>query len=795
MSSGKIPVSEFSKAAMRIMKLLPHNILVFLLFIALQDLDAQTNFPEEYNIKWTSQSENSSESMPCGGGDIGLNVWVENDEVLFYIARSGTFDEYNTLLKLGRVRLKLSPNPFKQGDFSQQLQLADGNILIQASNKELAVNLSVWVNVFEPVFYVDIEGDRQFELEAAYENWRFEDRLLRKNESFQNSYKWTPPAGLKMYKDEVRFQDEGIVFYHRNRSDSSMFDISVHQQGMDSVKHLMYNPLKNLTFGGMISGENLKMHDSNDGVYQDTPFKVWSLKSKQASQSHQLAIFLHTDQAETIGTWEEGLSQLIKENKNNKEEAREASAEWWRSYWERSFIVVEPEVSAVDNQEWQIGRNYQLFRYMLGCNAYGSYPTKFNGGLFTYDPCLVDSNRCFTPDYRNWGGGTHAAQNQRLVYFPMLKSGDFELMKPQFDFYLRILGNAELRSKVYWNHGGASYTEQIENFGLPNSSEYGWKRPEGYDNGMEYNAWLEYQWDTSLEFCLMMLEQHYYAGEDISEYIPFILSCLEFFEEHYTYLAKNRGRKLYDENKHLVFYPGSACETYKMTTNATSTIAGLKKVIQMTLALPETYLSKEEIKVLSDFQNKIPPINYRQFEDKTTIAPAKSWERMNNTEAPQMYPVYPFSLFGIGRPDLEIAINTFKYDTDLLKFRSHVGWKQDNIFAARLGLTDEAFELTKLKLQDSGRRFPAFWGPGFDYVPDHNWGGSGMIGMQEMLLQTVDNTIYLFPAWPKNVDVHFKLHAQGNTIVEIELRKGEVSILSIEPQEREKDVVVLLGDE
>jgi hypothetical protein len=54
------------------------------------------------NITWTTQSKNSGESMPCGGGDIGLNVWVENGELFFYIARSGTFDENNALLKLGR---------------------------------------------------------------------------------------------------------------------------------------------------------------------------------------------------------------------------------------------------------------------------------------------------------------------------------------------------------------------------------------------------------------------------------------------------------------------------------------------------------------------------------------------------------------------------------------------------------------------------------------------------------------------------------------------------------------------
>ena len=45
--------------------------------------------------------------MPCGGGDIGLNVWVENGDILFYIAKSDAFDENNTLLKLGRVRIHL----------------------------------------------------------------------------------------------------------------------------------------------------------------------------------------------------------------------------------------------------------------------------------------------------------------------------------------------------------------------------------------------------------------------------------------------------------------------------------------------------------------------------------------------------------------------------------------------------------------------------------------------------------------------------------------------------------------
>lgn len=113
---------------------------------------------------------------------------------------------------------------------------------------------------------------------------------------------------------------------------------------------------------------------------------------------------------------------------------------------------------------------------------------------------------------------------------------------------------------------------------------------------------------------------------------------------------------------------------------------------------------------------RIPPINFREFDGHKTISPALHWERINNQETPQLYPLFPWGIYGIGKPDLDIAINTWKYDSDAVKFRSHTGWKQDNIFAARLGLVKEAAELAVRKMKNADRRFPAFWGPGFDWT-------------------------------------------------------------------------------
>ncbi|HVF97073.1 MAG TPA: DUF5703 domain-containing protein, partial [Flavisolibacter sp.] len=80
--------------------------LFFILFFTAFKVLAQWTELDSHTITWTTQSKSSGESMPVGGGDIGLNVWVESGDLYFYMARSGTFDETNALLKLGRVKIR-----------------------------------------------------------------------------------------------------------------------------------------------------------------------------------------------------------------------------------------------------------------------------------------------------------------------------------------------------------------------------------------------------------------------------------------------------------------------------------------------------------------------------------------------------------------------------------------------------------------------------------------------------------------------------------------------------------------
>ena len=783
------------------MNYLRHIFVLLFVFVSVSALWSQ-----HANVIWNTPSRNSSESMPCGGGDIGMNIWVEEGDILFYLSRSGTFDENNCQLKQGRFRIRLFPSPFKDAkDFRQELKLKDGYVEVSAGGTQI----QLWADVYHPVVHVEITNAQPLRTEVSYENWRYKERMIRKGEGQQCSYKWAPPKGAVTTADFVSLSSKRelpgmtkkenlLLFYHRN-PEQTVFDIVVAQQGMENVKSQMMNPLKHLTFGGYLFGDNLEYTGTTDNIYAGTDYRAWNFRSSKVSRKEQFCIVLHTEQTATVEQWEQdlqiNLQRIAPQGKISSKivsQDKKQTRLWWNAFWQRSFIEpIGDTENKNDSDIKEITRNYTLFRYMLGCNAYGSVPTKFNGGLFTFDPCHIDEKQAFTPDYRKWGGGTMTAQNQRLVYWPMLKSGDFDMMSSQFDFYNRMLKNAELRTQVYWQHNGACFCEQIENYGLPNPAEYGFKRPEWFDKGVEYNAWLEYEWDTILEFCQMILETKNYSNADITPYLPLIESSLTFFDEHYRQLASRRGRKALDGNGQLVLFPGSACETYKMTNNASSTIAALRTVL-------ENYGKKDEM------LKTIPPIPLRYIEIKDslnptaspelkqTISPAVSWERINNVETPQLYPVFPWRIYGVGKENLELARNTYFYDPEAIKFRSHVGWKQDNIWAACLGLTEEAKRLTLAKLSNGPHRFPAFWGPGYDWTPDHNWGGSGMIGLQEMLLQTNGEQILLFPAWSKEWDIHFKLHAPGETTVEATLKDGKVTDLKVLPESRKKDIIIMI---
>ena len=82
---------------------------------------------DAYDIVWQTPGNGERDMMPLGNGVVGLMLWTCADgRVEFYLARQDALTETDRIVKLGKVSLKLSPNPFKGRGFMQALRLRDG---------------------------------------------------------------------------------------------------------------------------------------------------------------------------------------------------------------------------------------------------------------------------------------------------------------------------------------------------------------------------------------------------------------------------------------------------------------------------------------------------------------------------------------------------------------------------------------------------------------------------------------------------------------------------------------------
>ncbi|KUL85763.1 hypothetical protein ZTR_08530 [Talaromyces verruculosus] len=679
--------------------------------------------PAGYDTVWTTQSNNSAGSMPVGGGDVGLNVWAEAGDILFYIANSGAFDENNSLLKLGRVRLSMEPNPFEltAASFEQRLHINDGYITFTGDYNTL---IKIWVDMDTSGILTEITSDNDLNLTASFENWRLTERPISEGEEVQTSW--------------------GV------------------------------NP-----FGAFMWSRQLKSGAITSGAYNGTIFTAYNLISEHPCKTFKLYIGTAQSASTNVGHWTQS---LIADAAKMETASQYNTIKWWNAFWDRSYIIINPDAGP-DDSGFQVGKNYQYFRYMMACNAKGKYPTRFNGGLFTFDPSYVNPLWYpFTPDFRKWSGGTFTAQNQRLLYWPLLKTGDYDIMQQAFNFYQNILPNSRALGKLYFGLDVALTSEQIDNTGLPNVYEYNanlfsnnqTRDPVLYPAGIDFNDWLSWYQDTANEFADMVLQAKLYNGLDITPWMSFVEYQLAWFDEYY------QMRNGLDANGKLIIYPGSGAETYKLALNSASTVSGLRKTLSDLLALNQTW-SKGNATYYSQYLSRVPETPLQTCPGYSTlrcVAPAVNYSFTENNEPTALYTVFPWGEYGLGQPtNLSYAINSYFNDTQSATFHGVNGWRQDQI----------------CRLNDSTTyRFSAFKGPNYDWSPDINHYGSGAIGLQEMLMQTFaqNNTqIRLLPAWPSEWTGYFKLQAPFSTHVSANITGHSVSNLVVIPASRLNDVV------
>lgn len=755
------------------------------LFMATPALAATSEQLAPYRIAWDSTSKDSLDSMPLSGRmGAGANVWVQDGSIWLYLAHNGAYDEHGRLLKLGCVRI--TPVDFKLGEagFRQELDLATGAIGIQQGD------FKAWLWFAGETLVFESTSAKPRALEVAFGSWRHQKRDGIRCDMMGAKGTFTP--------DHIEAGTNGVVWFHRNAD--FPVDVIKKAKGQGIAAEAVLDATTKRVFGGAIVVDGrLSVPVESVVQWQFWEGKAWTGRTA-ARASHVIAMRLGAKLDADPKQWSAEATALLAPAARQAAKADEMKR--WTEFWSRSHIVVNPSAKP-DDAGWLSGRNYQLFRYMLACNRDGELPLLFNGGIFTADnngrikgnnndELPTYEGKPVTPDFRRWMGCHFMSQNQRWLGWPAVAGGDVDLLAPSLAFYRDRSGTAAARAKIN-GADGVVYPEPLDVWGLCCVGP----RPDGLC-GAEH---LTYHFSMMLEHAWMALQARDALAISIAKDLPWIEGTVLFYDSFYRAQTKKRtGKELSDTGK-LVIYPACGLEFAGGATDPIEVVCGLNRITAGLLALPDLAAPSRER--LEKIQATLPDLPTGKRQRRLSLLPARKWERdYNKWEPIEMYAYWPYRFAGITQPDtLQLARDTWEtIPADRARLcKQDFSWMANVANMAALAWPEEAKKRAIYKMANTAApqaRFPAFFGPGHDWLPDHNWGGAGMVGVQEMLLAPEPGPrgkLHLFPAWPAEWDVDFKLHAPGPTIVEAVLRSGKLVSLNVTPNSRAKDIVNWLG--
>lgn len=724
----------------------------------------------EYNVVWYSPSKDCTGVMPIGNGDMGAGVYaIQNDALYLLLSKNDAFNYQGDLYKTGRVRVDISPNPFSGGCFTQTLDIEKGCIRIRTQNTDICI----WADANFNVFHVEVKADFPIQLSVTPEFWNRLD-------------------GTK----DVCQQDGDQILWYFNVGDRSSYREELAEFGMEHLGDRYPDPYRYTVFGNLLEcDECTAAGQSLTGNGDSFDIRIYGLCM----------------QTPRVYEWIHQIKAMAQEDKG-REHTWRTHLRWWSAFWERSHICISDSsvpteektqpnirlnsygiIEAKDNGAL-VAQGYAVYRFLTACQSRGSNQMKFNGGLFTQQfytrryqnrrkqPYMQPDGRMLLhEDDRLWGS-RYTFQNQRLLYWPMLASGDFDLIFPFFRYYFKLLDIRKDLARDWFGHEGAYYRENVQPTGM-DVPEEGRVHPPKTKRGQKYRGWYhDYYFTCSLELVTMMIAYvRYTEDKAFLEHVltPTAREVILFFDKHYER----------DENGKLVLDPAQVLETFWIAVNPAPDIAGLHCVLNGVLELGAgTEGDKENWRRLL---SELPGIPMRQFEGREVIAPAEAYAKKRNFENGELYPVFPFTSFGVGYGTEEIVKNTMAVRTCPDSFKGRC-WTQDAIDWAHAGEAEKARDalIRRFRTASPHHRFPFYGRENPDSCPDFDHFGSGGIALQHMLVQETNELIYLLPAWPRNWNVHFKLCLRNNGTIEGEVRDGRLQHWEISPASWRERVVL-----
>ncbi len=134
-----------------------------------------------------------------------------------------------------------------------------------------------------------------------------------------------------------------MLFYHRNPDEGLLPDLLIGQQGLEEYRDEIVNDLRNRTFGGLLGGAGFERRARARGNTRPHPSRRGTSPPEGRPPPPPARRHPHRPDRHARGVAGRAAGRSGTPRRTTWKPAREATLAWWAGFWDRSWIVIDPE--------------------------------------------------------------------------------------------------------------------------------------------------------------------------------------------------------------------------------------------------------------------------------------------------------------------------------------------------------------------------------------------------------------------------------------------------------------------
>ena len=383
------------------------------------------NYLSQHDIVYLEPEFDSFNGFPLGNGDLGGMLWFTNEGITLQINKIDLYDKpangRMTLRSAGRLNVNLGVPCYSYmhlADFEARLSLQNADLKIKSSTPFADTEITSWVDANSNVWVIDCQAD----------------------------YKKTLPSGSvnRISLERWGSCDFGGWYGSRDRDVANgLGTAKVNRQENDIILEEKFEGGLHFTIACRVletPTEILRVSDRESSM-------ITPLSSKQ---KYKILISVVSSNDSDNPT-QEAISLLDKAEVKTFTALRKEHLSWWTHFWSKSFVHL------ADNYLENI---YYIRRYLMGSSSRGKYPVPFNGGLWTTNY-----------DHRQWATPHH--WNTQESYWGLAVQNDCDLLRPYIETYVNMIPQGKALARKKGTKDGLLITEAHDFSGNMVSANWG----------------------------------------------------------------------------------------------------------------------------------------------------------------------------------------------------------------------------------------------------------------------------------------------------------------------------------